>query len=219
MVDSLDALINQHDFQQHPFNGAWAQGKLSRESLQLYAVQYNHRVRAFPENFKQLASRASGPVRELIEESLAEELNPSAPHPMLWRHFAQSLGVSETTLDEASPLPGVAAFLDAYEEVVSQGTVTQAIASFYVYAAQTPEVATQKILGLRRFYHVTEPRALAYFEAQQETGARRRAAWRKWLASQDDADAFGVVCAAERCLKVVWGALDAVYPQALTVSI
>ena len=34
------------------------------------------------------------------------------------------------------------------------------------------------------------------------------------LATQKDGDTLGALCAAERSLKALWGALDAVYPQA-----
>jgi len=212
-LESLDALIEKHHLLKHPFYQAWTEGTLSRESLQLYAAQYYQHVRAFPENLKQLAGRASGPLAGIVEENLAEELDPASPHPLLWRQFAESLGVSSETLENARPLPGIAALLDTFDELVAQGTMTQAVASFYAYEAQVPEIATQKISGLRRFYNVTEPEALAYFGVHEEADVRHRAAWRAWLAEQNVADTFGVLCAAERSLKALWGGLDAVYPQ------
>src|SRR5579863_5652395 len=124
LLELLDTLIEQHHLLKHPFYQAWTEGKLSKESLQLYAEQYYQHVRAFPENLEQLAGRAKGPVAELINENLAEELDPVAPHPMLWRQFAESLGVSEASLDNSRPLPGVAALLDTFDEVTSQGTMT-----------------------------------------------------------------------------------------------
>jgi pyrroloquinoline-quinone synthase len=213
LLESLDALIEERHLLKHPFYQAWTEGKLSRESLQLYAQQYYQHVRAFPENLQQLADRADGPLAELIQENLDEELDPSGPHPMLWRHFAESLGVSEATMADACPLPGVSALLDTFDEVSSQGTMAQAVAAFYAYEAQVPEISTQKISGLRRFYDVTEPRALAYFGVHEEADVRHRAAWRSWLAKQESGDYFDVLCAAERSLKALWGALDAVYPQ------
>ena len=73
-------------------------------------------------------------------------------------------------------------------------------------------ISTQKISGLRRFYNITEPQALAYFGVHEEADVRHRAAWRQWLGSQQDVDTFGVLCA-EHDLKALV-ALDAVYPQA-----
>lgn len=213
MLESLDSLIEQHHLLKHPFYQAWTEGKLSKVSLQLYAEQYYQHVCAFPENLKSLASRTSGPLAEMVEENLAEELSPSAAHPKLWRDFAGSLGVSDASLDGARPLPGIAALLDTFDEVASVGTTAQAVAAFYAYEAQVPEIATQKISGLRRFYDINDPRALAYFAVHEEADIRHRAVWREWLSSQTDADTFGVLCAAERTLKALWGALDAVYPQ------
>src|ERR1700733_2130849 len=89
LLESLDALIAQYHLLKHPFYQAWTEGTLSRESLQLYAEQYYQHVRSFPENLQDLASRSHGRLAKLVEENLAEELEPSATHPMLWRQFAQ----------------------------------------------------------------------------------------------------------------------------------
>jgi pyrroloquinoline-quinone synthase len=213
MLDAIDALIEKYHLLKHPFYKAWTEGTLSKESLQVYAEQYYQHVRAFPENLKQLANRADVSLTEIVEDNLAEELDPAAPHPVLWRQFAHSLGVNDAQIDGARPLPGVAALLDTYDEIVSQGSMAQAVAAFYVYEAQVPEIATQKISGLRRFYDITEPKALAYFGVHEEADVRHRAAWRDWLAEQKLTDTFDVLCAAERSLKALWGALDAVYPQ------
>lgn len=214
LLEALDALIEKHHLLKHPFYRAWTEGKLSKESLALYAEQYYQHVRAFPENLKQVASRTNGDLKALVNENLSEELDPQAPHPVLWRQFAESLGVSDSALDSSHALPGIAALLDTFDEVAAQGTIPQAIAAFYAYESQVPEIAAQKISGLRRFYGVTEPRALAYFAVHEEADVRHRAAWRNWLATQKDVDAVGVLCAAERSLKALWRALDAVYPHA-----
>ena len=214
ILEMLDGLVEQHHLLKHPFYRAWAEGCLPKESLQLYAEQYYHHVRSFPENLKQLSSRAAGNLAELVAENVAEELNPAAPHPVLWRQFAHSLGVTDAALDSSRPLPGIAALLDTYEEVSSQGSQAQAVACFYCYEAQVPEIATQKIAGLKRYYGITDFRALEYFAVHEQADCRHRAAWRNWLASEKSADSFGVLCAAERSLKALWGALEAVYPRA-----
>jgi pyrroloquinoline-quinone synthase len=213
LPESLDALIEKYHLLKHPFYRAWTAGKLSKESLGLYAKQYYQHVRAFPENLKQLEGRTTGSIKKLVKENLAEELYPAAPHPALWRQFARSLGVTDKALDSAQPLPGIARLLDTFDEVAAQGTVEQAIAAFYVYEAQVPEIATQKISGLRQSYGITDPQALAYFAVHEEADVRHRAVWRNWLANQKGVDEVAVLCAAERSLKALWGALDAVYPE------
>jgi pyrroloquinoline-quinone synthase len=213
LLDSLDALIERYHLLKHPFYQAWTAGKLSTESLQLYAAQYYQHVLAFPENLKQLATRSNGDLRTLVNENLADEIDPTAPHPMLWREFAASLGVSDAALDSTRVLPGIAALLDTFDEMATQGSMTQAVAMFYSYEAQVPEIASQKISGLRRFYGITDSRSLNYFAVHEEADVRHRAAWREWLAEQKNVDEVAVLCAAERSLKALWGALDAVYPQ------
>jgi pyrroloquinoline-quinone synthase len=172
-------------------------------------------VQAFPENLRDLASRSDGDaqLKSLVLENLAEELDETATHPQLWRQFAASLGVSDVSLDRAQPLPGISALLDSYDEVSTQGTLAQSVAAFYVYEAQVPEIATQKMSGLRKFYGITDSRSLSYFSVHEEADVRHRAAWREWLANHRDPDIVAVLCAAERSLKALWGALDAVYPE------
>ncbi len=216
LLESLDALIAKYNLLQHPFYQAWTEGTLSKQALALYAQQYYQHVRAFPENLKQLAARTKNDpnLNTLVRENLDEELDASAPHPKLWRQFAEAVGASEASLEDARPLPGVAALLDTYDEAATQGSLAQAVASFYAYEAQVPEIASQKISGLRRFYGITEPRALAYFAVHEEADVRHRAAWREWLGKQKDVDTVAVLCSAQRSLKALWGALDAVYPEA-----
>jgi pyrroloquinoline-quinone synthase len=213
LLDHLDSLVQEHHLLKHPFYRAWSEGSLTRESLQLYAEQYYQHVRAYPENLRELVGRTNGNLAQLVQENLDDELDPVAPHPLLWRQFAESVGVSEAALGDSRPLPGIAALLDTFDEIASQGSPVQAVAAFYAYESQVPEISTQKIAGLRRFYDITEPRALAYFSAHEEADVRHSAVWREWLAEQNDEGMFGALCSAERALKGLWGALDAVYPQ------
>ena len=213
LLNRIDAAIAEKNLLKHPFYQDWQAGKLSREALQLYAAQYYRHVEAFPKHLRVLAARTEGPIRDIILENLAEEENPSRPHPKLWREFAGALGVSEDDITCCPALPGTQAVVETFREIVGDRPVAEAVAALYAYEAQVPEIATQKISGLRHFYNITEPRSLAYFAVHEEADVRHRAAWREWLATQKDADTVAVLCAAERTLKALWGALDAVYPQ------
>ncbi len=170
-------------------------------------------MEAFPQHLRRLATRTEGELRSLIEENLAEEENPRLPHPKLWRDFAASLDVEGATLDSTQPLPGTQALVDTFQQISEQGTPTEAVAAFYAYESQVPEIATRKIDGLRRFYNITEPRSLAYFAVHEEADVRHRQAWRTWLAQQSGVDTEAVLHGAERALRALWGALDAVSPE------
>lgn len=211
LLEQIDRKIAEHHLLKSPFYQAWTAGTLPRESLALYAGQYYQHVRAFPEYLEALAERADSTLRRLVEENLAEEIDPANPHPKLWRVFATAVGAGATTLDSAKPLPGVAALVETYRDVCEKGTVAEAVAALYAYESQVPEIATQKIAGLRRYYSVTEPAALRYFAVHEEADVRHRAAWRRWLASQPVAVHAAALQAAERGLRALEGALAAVY--------
>ena len=84
----------------------------------------------------------------LVQENLDEELDAigSAPEAL-----APIRGIDRRERSLASngarPLPGVAALLDSYDEASTQGTLAQAVASFYAYEAQVPEIAARENLG------------------------------------------------------------------------
>ena len=211
LIDAIDQKIAEHHLLKSPFYRAWTAGTLTRESLALYATQYYQHVRAFPGYLETLAERADSTLRPLVEENLAEELDASNPHPTLWRDFAAAAGADSAALDSAAPLPGIAALIETYRDLCEKGTVGEAVAALYAYESQVPEIATQKMDGLRRFYGVTEPAALRYFAVHEEADVRHRAAWREWLVGQSHADQAAVLQAAERGLRALQGALEAVY--------
>ena len=93
LLENLDAAIAEKNLLKHPFYQDWQAGKLTRESLQLYARQYYKHVEAFPEHLRVLAARADESLKPVVLENLAVEENPEGPHPKLWRDFAGALGV------------------------------------------------------------------------------------------------------------------------------
>src|ERR1700746_490872 len=179
MLDSIDTLIGRYHLLKHPFYQAWTEGTLSKESLQLYAAQYYQHVRAFPENLRQLASRTNGNLQTIVKENLAEEIDPSAPDPMVWLEFVASLGVSQAAVDSSRVVPETATTLNTFGQVSTASSMARAVAMFYSSEAQVPEIATQKISGLRQFYGLTDSRSLRYFAVHEEADVRHRAAWRE----------------------------------------
>jgi pyrroloquinoline-quinone synthase len=149
LLEKIDAAIAEKNLLKHPFYQDWQMGKLSREELQLYAAQYYRHVEAFPKHLRVLAARTEGPIREIILENLAEEENPSRPHPKLWRDFAANLGVNEEDITCCPSLPGTQAVVEKFREIVGDRPVAEAVAALYAYEAQVPEIATTRWLILR----------------------------------------------------------------------
>ncbi len=212
MLERLDAKIQERSLLKHPFYRAWSDGTLPVESLALYAAQYYRHVAAFPGYLAALAARADEGLGPIVKENLAEELHPSAPHPLLWRHFAEALGVSGEALESGETLPGIAALVATYEDLAANAPVAEAVAALYAYEAQVPEVSVEKRRGLARHFGIDAPEAVAYFRVHEEADVRHRAAWREWLAEQKDVNAENVLASAEKALGAMWAALDAVTP-------
>jgi pyrroloquinoline-quinone synthase len=211
LVARLDAAIAEKNLLKHPFYQDWQAGKLSREELQLYAAQYYRHVEAFPKHLRVLAARTEGPLRDTVMENLAEEENPAAPHPKLWRDFAAALGVNEDDITCCPRLPGTQAVVATFREICGDRPVAEAVAALYAYEAQVPEIAATKIDGLRRFYGIKRPEALAYFTIHEETDKAHREAWRGWLQEHAEGSEDEIIATAQEALGALWGALDAVH--------
>lgn len=211
LLERIDAAIAEKNLLKHPFYQDWQMGKLSREALQLYAAQYYRHVEAFPKHLRVLAARTEGPVRDIILQNLAEEEDPASPHPKLWRDFAATLGVSEDDITSCPALPGTQAVVETFREIVGDRPVAEAIAALYAYEAQVPELAITKIDGLRKYYGVRAPKALAYFAVHEEADKAHRAAWRAWLEEHAEGGEAEILATTHQALDVLWGALDAVH--------
>ena len=212
LLDRLDAAIAEKNLLKHPFYQDWQAGKLTRQALQLYAAQYYRHVEAFPKHLRVLAARTEGPLRATVMENLAEEEDFNAPHPKLWRDFAAAVGVGEDDITCCPALPGNQNVVDIFREICGDRPVAEAVAALYAYEAQVPEIASTKIDGLRKFYGVEKPAALAYFAIHEEADKAHREAWRTWLDEHSDPTSNDeIVATATEALSALWGALDAVH--------
>jgi pyrroloquinoline-quinone synthase len=214
LLDKIDAAIGQKNLLKHPFYQHWQAGRLSRESLQLYAVQYYRHVEAFPKHLRVLAARADESLKAIVLENLAEEENPARPHPQLWRDFASTLGVGEDDITSSPSLPGTQNVVHTFRHICANRSLAEAVAALYAYEAQVPEIATSKIDGLKRFYGISEAKGTAYFSVHEEADKAHRAAWRGWLAENAGTNGVSedqILASTHEALNALWGALDAVH--------
>jgi len=211
LLEKLDAAIAQKNLLKHPFYQDWQAGKLSRESLQLYAAQYYRHVEAFPKHLRVLAERADASLKPVVLENLAEEENPAGPHPQLWREFAEALGVSEEDIMSSPSLPGTQSVVHTFRDICGNRSVPEAVAALYAYESQVPEIASTKIDGLNRFYGISDAKGTAYFSVHEHADKAHRAAWRNWLLENATGSEEQILASAQDALNALWGALDAVH--------
>jgi len=211
LLERIDAAIADKNLLKHPFYQDWQAGKLSRQSLQLYAAQYYQHVEEFPKHLRVLAERADESLKPVVLENLAEEENPAQPHPQLWRDFAAALGVSAEDITASPSLPGTQNVVHTFREICANRPVAEAVAALYAYESQVPEIAATKIDGLNRFYGISDRKGTAYFSVHEEADKAHRSAWRNWLAENAVGNEEQILATANDALNALWGALDAVH--------
>lgn len=216
MIRSLDELIERRSILRHPFYVAWERGDLNGEQLATYASFYYPHVAAFPGYLKAASERASDDViREELERNLADELGQPVSHDDLWLDFAGGLGLNRATVASAAPRPAAARIVSTFDRL-ARGETAGALAAFYAYESQQPEVSERKIDGLRRHYGVTSPRSLAYFVEHASADIAHSEGERQALMRcvADGASHQCVVDAAGEALDAYWGLLDGVCEEA-----
>jgi pyrroloquinoline-quinone synthase len=215
-IRCLDELIQSRTILAHPFYRAWQNGELTREQLAAYATVYYPHVAAFPGYLERAISRAADPViRAELADNLADELGNPAAHGELWLDFAEEVGADRAAVAAAAPHPAAACTVEAFN-TQAVGDSAGAIAALYAYESQQPEVAKQKLAGLRDLYAVTAPRALAYFEVHAEADVRHSAGERSAMVRCLEAGASheSVVESARTALDAYWGLLDGICAEA-----
>src|SRR3990172_1437283 len=200
IADEVDRLIEERSLLKHPFYQAWQRGELSLDTLRSYAAQYYQHVLAFP----QYVSPAQA-GRQALLENLIEEERGDENHPELWLRFGDALGVSRDGLVQTEPLPETDHLVDTFRDVTRHGSFAQAATALYCYESQVPEVARQKIAGLRRFYGIDDPRGLQFFTVHIDVDEWHAEVGRGFVERYGSApeEQAAVREAAERCFRAL----------------
>jgi pyrroloquinoline-quinone synthase len=213
LLDRIDALIAERHLLTHPFYAKWREGTLSREALQEYARQYYAFESTFPRLLSALHTRTEDPaVRQSILDNLWDEEHGEANHAELWLRFAEGIGVDREDVRAASRNDGTKQLLSTYWSAVTDAPLAAGIAALYAYEGQVPEVATEKINGLRDRYGVDDARTLSFFAVHSTLDVEHSGAERDMIASlaASKADEEAALVATRAALDAWWGFLSAV---------
>ena len=213
LLERIDALVAERHLLTHPFYTKWREGTLSREALQEYARQYYAFESTFPRLLSALHTRAERPdVRQSLLDNLWDEEHGDANHAELWLRFGEGIGVSRSDVRSAAPNVGTQALLETYWSAVSDASLAAGIAALYAYEGQVPEVATEKINGLRNLYGVDDPRTLGFFTVHSTLDVEHSGAERSMIESlaTSEADEEAALAATGAALDAWWGFLSAV---------
>lgn len=180
----IDGHVAAHAMLAHPFYQAWTEGKLSKDVLRAYAMQYFHHVEAFPQAVS--ATHANCPDRDgrrLLAENLAEEEGVEAgktDHATLWLDFAAAMGADEAAVRAVALNPETTALIETFRRL-SRQSYAAGLGALYAYETQLPAVATTKIDGLDRFYGVTDASAIRFFKVHETADVEHSAVCRTLL--------------------------------------
>ncbi|EKQ70814.1 pyrroloquinoline quinone (coenzyme PQQ) biosynthesis protein C [Leptolyngbyaceae cyanobacterium JSC-12] len=216
--EQLQSIVEQKHLLKHPFYVAWTEGKLTREHLKHYAIQYFQNVLAFPTyvsavHFNTPHFGTSIAVRQEILENLIEEERGNQNHPELWRRFAISLGATDTELTDTPALPTTTNLVSTFRNICLNTPFYAGLAALYAYESQIPSVATTKIDGLKRFYGMTDANEYRFFTVHQSADEYHSAAELKLIEEHADTaeKQSEVLKAAAQAADALWQFLDGVY--------
>src|SRR5262247_1250421 len=119
--DLVTRIEARRTFGRHPLWLELADGKLSREQLKVFAVQFFLQVREFPRAVSAMHANCPFPEERMkLAESVYEEETGrlsgcNLPHPELFIRFGEALGLERRDLVEAEPFPGTAALIRWFE--------------------------------------------------------------------------------------------------------
>ena len=165
IIQRLDDLISSQSLLKHPFYKAWQAGELTIQDLQTYAEQYYFFEANFPRYLSAIHSKCSDRnVRQSILDNLWDEEHGDYNHRAMWLDFCAGLGLEKEQVEFSETLPETQNLLDVYSQACNKGSFQEGLAVMYAYEAQVPEVAMDKMKGLQKFYGLTQPETLKFFE-------------------------------------------------------
>ncbi len=207
--DRMDEAVGEYHLLKHPFYQSWTAGTLPRTSLQQYARQYFHHVRAFP-TYVSAVHAACGddlPARQELLRNLIEEEQGDRNHAALWLDFAEALGLERDAVADGTGEAAVKALISCFRKLTAAEGGTAA-AALYAYESQIPAIAEAKIAGLRERYGINAERALAFFEVHRELDKHHSATTAAIVERLAD-DPEAAVASSAAAAKALWTFLDA----------
>ncbi len=153
----------------HPFHQLMHEGKLTRGQLQAWALNRYYYQRAIPIKDFIILSRSEDPHfrrawRKRIVDHDGDGVRPGGIEK--WIQLAQATGLSrQRVTSETEILPGVRYAVNAYLDLVSKGSLLEAVAS------SLTELFSRDLIALRvdrlRQHYAWLSHGLAYFDARR----------------------------------------------------
>ncbi len=212
LLDQLHGHISARSLLSHPFYQDWKDGKLSLDDLRLYAGQYYHFEDNFPRFLSAVHSRCPDrQVRRDILNNLWDEEQGEENHRALWLDFCAGLGMTREEAQLAPVHPKTQGLLDTYEQTCLNGSFLEGLSAIYAYESQVPDIAVEKLAGLRDRYGITDEAALSFFQVHSHLDKDHSQVEAEAICQHaSTADQPAVESALQAGLEAWWSFLDGV---------
>jgi pyrroloquinoline-quinone synthase len=138
--DLVARIQARRTFGSHPLWLELADGKLRRDHLKVFAVQFFLQVREFPRAVSAMHANCPFPKERMeLAESIYEEETGrisgcNQPHPEVFIRFGEAVGLSRAEMVEGQPLPATRALIDWFELSTKQRSFIEAAAAINLAA-------------------------------------------------------------------------------------
>ncbi len=211
----LRAIGPERYHHRHPFHQLMHEGKLKRGQLQAWALNRYYYQSVIPIKDAIILSRSADPAfrrawRKRIVDHDGDGSQPGGIEK--WILLAQATGLKrEQVTSEQGILPGVRYAVNAYLDLVSKGTLLEAVAS------SLTELFSRDLIALRidklRQHYPWLSGGLAYFDArltQAPEDAQFALAWVTKHARTPSEQELALKALRTKC-DILWAQLDALY--------
>ncbi len=186
-IDQVDAQIEKHHLLKHSFYKAWNAGELDPEVIREYAAQYFKHVSAFPRYLSAIHTNCDDiRVRQILLENLIDEEMGEENHPELWMRFAEGMGNTRDKVKKTIIMKETKELVDTFMKLSKEQRYHIGLAALYCYESMVPEIAQNKIEGLRTFYGIEDENTLKFFTVHMHTDKWHREVIRKLIADLND---------------------------------
>ena len=160
----IEDKISDNHLLKHSFYKAWNAGELKIETIQEYAAQYFNHVSAFPRYISGIHTNCEDiSIRQELLDNLIEEEKGEENHPELWLRFGEGMGKSRDAIANSQAIKETNELVDTFMKLSRDEKTHIGMAALYCYESMVPEIAENKIDGLKKYYNINDENTLKFF--------------------------------------------------------
>ena len=160
----VEEKIAENHLLNHSFYKAWNAGELKIETIQEYASQYFNHVSAFPRYISGIHTNCEDiSIRQELLGNLIEEEKGEENHPELWLRFGEGMGKSRDAIANSQAIKETNELVNTFMKLSRNEKTHIGMAALYCYESMVPEIAENKIDGLKKYYNINDENTLKFF--------------------------------------------------------